>query len=82
MLFNDRADCANQVVTLGLSDRVQPLNDPAVIVAGSFERTVGEDTKLVESLLKSFPNNVVCEIGVSTIVNEAEMYRGAYCIRT
>lgn len=66
MLFDDGANCANQIVTLGLSDGVQPLNDSTVVViGGSFEWTVGNKTKLVESLLKSFPNNVVCDVTVS-----------------
>jgi len=47
-------------MTLGLSDRVQTLNRPAVIVTGSFERTVSDETKLVQSLLESFPDDVVC----------------------
>jgi hypothetical protein len=37
VLLDDDADCTNQVVTLGLSDRVQPLDDPTVVVTGSFE---------------------------------------------
>ena len=64
MLFDERADSANQVVTLGLSDGVQTLDDSTELVTGSFERTVGDETKLVESLLESFSNNVVCGASV------------------
>lgn len=60
VLFDDSADCANQVVTLGLSDRVQTLNHSTIIVTGSFERAVGNKTKLIQALLKGFPDNVVC----------------------
>ena len=42
VLFDEGADCANQVVALGLSDGVQPLNDPTVVVVGSFEWTIGD----------------------------------------
>lgn len=59
MLFDERTDCANQAVTSGLSDGVQALNDSAVIVTGSFERTVGDNAELVKSLLESFSNDVV-----------------------
>jgi hypothetical protein len=37
VLLDDRADSANQVMALGLSDGVQALDDSAVIVTGSFE---------------------------------------------
>ena len=37
VLLDDRADCANQVMTLGLSDGVQALDNSAVIVTRSFE---------------------------------------------
>jgi hypothetical protein len=60
VLFDDGANCANQVVTLGLSDGVQPLNNSTIVVTGSFEWTVSDETRLIESLLESFPNNVVC----------------------
>ena len=59
MVFDERTNCANQEVTLGLSDGVQALNDSAVIVTGSFERTVGDNAELVESLFESFSNDVV-----------------------
>lgn len=81
VLFDDRADCANEIVTLGLSDRIQTLDRSTVIVTGGFERAVGNETKLIESLLESFPDNVVCGMGVSTC-QCAEAYRGAYCTRT
>lgn len=66
MLFDERADCANQVVTLGLSDGVQTLDDSTVIVAGRFERTVSNKTKLIEPLLESFSNDVVCGVNIRT----------------
>jgi len=81
MLFDDGANCANQEVTLGLSDRVQPLDDSTVVVTGSLERAVGNETKLIESLLKSFPNNVVCGVSVSGCQG-TEVCHGAYCTRT
>lgn len=59
MLFDDGANCANQVVAFGLSEGVQPLNDSTVIVTGGFEWAVGDETELIESLLESFPNDVV-----------------------
>jgi hypothetical protein len=59
MLFDESANCANQEVTFGLSDGVQPLNDSALVETWSFERTVGDETGLIESLLEGFPNNVV-----------------------
>jgi hypothetical protein len=37
VMFDDGANCANQVVALGLSDGVQALNHSAVVVTGSFE---------------------------------------------
>jgi len=37
VLFDDRADCANQVVALGLSNGVQALNHSTVVLTGSFE---------------------------------------------
>jgi hypothetical protein len=67
VLFDQNANGANQRMTLGLSERVQPLDDSTVIVTGSFERTVGDETKLVQSLLKSFPDNVVCGVSVSGV---------------
>jgi len=81
VLFDEGANGANQVVALGLSDRVQPLDNPTVVVTGSFERAVSDETKLIESLLKSFPDNVVCGVGVS-VCERTELYRGAYCTRT
>jgi len=36
-MFDDGTNCANQVVALVLSEGVQPLNDPTVILTGSFE---------------------------------------------
>ena len=81
MLFDEGANGSNQVVALGLSNRVQPLDDPTVVVTGSFERTVSDETKLIESLLESFPDNVVCGVGVS-VYEEIEVYRGAYYTRT
>lgn len=62
MLFDDRDDGADQVMTLGLSDRVQALDDSTVVVTGSFERTIGNETKLIEPLFESFPNDVVCDM--------------------
>ena len=81
MLFDESADCANQVVTLGLSDRVQPLDDPTVVVIGSFEGTIGDQTELVETLLKGFPNDVVCVQG-STCVKEGKYVAVTHCTRT
>ena len=81
MLFDESADCANQVVTLGLSDGVQALNDSTELVTGSFERTVGDKTELVESLLESFSNDVVCGARVRRCQG-GKGYDSAYCTRT
>jgi hypothetical protein len=82
VLFDDGADCANQVVALGLSDGVQALDGSPVVVTWSFERTVGDDTKLIESLLEGFSDNVVCCISVRTCQGGGREYDGAYCTRT
>jgi len=37
LVFDDRANRANQIVALGLGEGVQTLNSPAVVVTGSFE---------------------------------------------
>jgi len=81
VLFDEGANCANQVVTLGLSDRVQALDDPTVIVAGRFERTVGVETKLIKPLFESFSNNVVCCMNIRTRQG-GKIRDSAYCTRT
>ena len=63
MLFDDRADGANQVVTLGLGDGVQALDDSTVVLTWGFERAVSNKTELIEPLFESFSNYVVCSMG-------------------
>ena len=81
MLLDDRYDGANQVVTFGLSDGVQTLDDSTLVVTGSFERTIGDKTKLIESLFESFSNDVVCCIKVRRRQGWKRCDR-AYCTRT
>jgi len=81
VLFDESANCANQVVALGLGDGVQPLNDPTVVWIGSFEWTIGDKTELVETLLKGLSNDVVCGASISTCEGGI-IYRGTHCTRT
>ena len=68
-------------MTLGLGDRVQTLDDPTLVVIGSFERTIGDETELIEALLEGFSNDVV--YGVKVRRGEGgRRYGGAYCTRT
>lgn len=59
VLLHEGADCANQDVTLGLSDRIQMLDYSTIIVTGGFERTVGDRAEIIKSLLMSFSDDVV-----------------------